>query len=400
MGTPDSTPRYPVGDTSRLEMDPWYAQTRDKCPAARVEMPFGGGAWVALQHSAVKTAQADPRFSRAQSAGLGADAPRVVPGVPPVGTVLTMDAPDHTRVRKFVAKAFTARRIERLRPRVQEIVDGLLDDMAAHGAPADLRKFLAEPLPVMVICEVLGVPEGDRADFRVLTEKIMSSVFTADEAQQSMAQFVRYLNELVAMKLAEPGEDLLSMLVTAKDGEDRLSDIELASLAVALLVGGHETILNTVLNFTYTLLTNPGELAKLKERPELITAAVEELLRFVPINSGGAFGTVAREDIAFGDVTVCAGETVIADIAAANHDERVFPDPYHLDLERTPNPHLTFGFGPHHCIGAQLARLDLQVALGTLVRRFGDLRLAIAPEDVQWREGELIRGVAALPVAW
>ncbi|MCS7483511.1 cytochrome P450 [Umezawaea endophytica] len=400
MSTQETTPQYPVGDTSRLSADPWYREARDEAPVAKVRMPYGGEAWLAVRHSSVRTAQSDPRFSRAASAELGEEAPRMVPGTPPVGSVLTMDGPDHTRVRRFMAKAFTVRRIEKLRPRVQEIVDGLLDEMVAHGSPADLKKFVAEPLPVMVICEVLGVPVAERADFRVLTETIMSGVFTSDEAQASIAQFLGYLNGLVAAKRAEPGEDVLSTLVTAVDGEDRLSEIELASLAVALLVGGHETILNTVLNFTYTLLTTPDELAKLRDRPELINQAVEELLRHVPINSGGAFGTVAREDVEFGDVTVRAGETLVADIASANRDADVFPDADVLDLDRKNIQHLTFGFGPHHCIGAQLARLDLQVTLGTLLRRFPELRLAVEPEDVKWREGVLIRGVEALPVAW
>ncbi|MGM1065359.1 cytochrome P450, partial [Saccharothrix sp. Mg75] len=393
MSTHETTPRYPVGDTSRLTADPWYRAAREDAPVARVRMPFGGDAWVALRHASVRTAQSDPRFSRAASAELGGAAPRMVPGAPPVGSVLTMDGAAHTRVRRFVAKAFTARRIERLRPRVQEIVDGLLDAMAAHGSPADLKAFVAEPLPVLVICEVLGVPPADRADFRVLTETIMSGVFTEDEARQSMSRFLDYLNGLVAAKRARPGEDVLSTLVTAVDGEDRLSELELASLAVALLVGGHETILNTVLNFTYTLLTTPDELAGLRARPEGVDRAVEELLRYVPINSGGAFGAVAVEDVRFGDVVVRAGETVVADIASANHDPEVFADPDVLDLRRADNPHVTFGFGPHHCIGAQLARLDLQVALGTLVRRFPGLRLAVPPEEVVWRQGVLIRGV-------
>jgi cytochrome P450 len=400
MSTQGTPPQYPVGDTSRLTADPWYRAAREESPVAKVRMPYGGEAWLAVRHASVRTAQSDPRFSRGASADLAEAAPRMVPGAPPVGSVLTMDGAEHTRVRKFMAKAFTVRRIELLRPRVQEIVDGLLDDMAAHGGSADLKKFVAEPLPVMVICEVLGIPAADRADFRVLTETIMSGVFTSDEAQQSIGQFLGYLNGLVAAKRAEPGEDVLSTLVNAVDGEDRLSELELASLAVALLVGGHETILNTILNFTYTLLTTPTELAKLHDRPELINQAVEELLRHVPINSGGAFGSVAKEDVEFGDVTVRAGETIVADIASANRDAEAFPDPDVLNLDRKNIQHLTFGFGPHHCIGAQLARLDLQVALGTLLRRFPALRLAVPPEEIRWREGVLIRGVEALPVAW
>lgn len=393
-------PDYPVGDASWLCLDPWYRTAREAAPVVRVGMPYGGEAWLALRYSAVRLAQSDPRFSRSATADAGENAPRMVPGLPPVGSVLTMDPPDHTRVRRFVAKAFTARRIERLRPKVQQIVNGLLDEMTAHGAPADLKRFVAEPLPVMVICEVLGVPPSDRNKFRDLTETIMSTVFTPDEAREAMTGFLEYLSALVAAKREEPGGDLLSTLVTVVDNGDRLSEHELASLGVALLVGGHETVLNQVTNFAYTLLTNPVELTKLRARPDLINHAIEELLRHVPINSGAAFGTVAKEDVRFGDVTVRAGETVIADIAAANHDPRMFNDPDLLNLDRRDIPHLTFGFGPHHCIGAQLARMDLQVTIGTLVRRLPRLRLAVPAEEIEWREGALIRGVQALPVAW
>jgi cytochrome P450 len=397
---PETVPEYPVGDTSRLAMDPWYSAAREAAPLVRVRMPYGGDAWLAVQYSSVRLAQSDPRFSRAAAAEAGGDAPRMVPGKPPVGSVLTIDPPDHTRVRKFVAKAFTVRRVERLRPRVQEIVDGLLDQLVLHGAPADLKKFVAEPLPVMMICEVLGVPADDRDQFRNLTETIMSTVFTEDEALQAMTQFLSYFSSLVAAKRKQPGDDLLSMLVTVVENDDRLSELELASLGVALLVGGHETILNQVTNFVYTLLTNPTELAKLRAKPELLNQAIEELLRHIPINSGGAFGSVAKEDVQIGDITVRAGETVVADIAAANHDARTFAEPDLLNLERTDVPHLTFGFGPHHCIGAQLARMELQVTLGTLLRRFPDLRLAVPAEEIAWREGVLIRGVEALPITW
>jgi cytochrome P450 len=400
MSTHEAVPEYPVGDASRLCLDPWYRTAREAAPVVRVRMPYGGEAWLALRYSAVRLAQSDPRFSRSATAEAGENAPRMVAAPPSYGSVLTLDPPAHTRVRRFVAKAFTARRIERLRPRVQQIVNGLLDELTAHGAPADLKRFVAEPLPHMVICEVLGVPPGDRDEFRDLTETIRSSVFTPHEAREAMTRVQEYLSSLVAAKREAPGGDLLSTLVTVVDNGDRLSERELTSLGVALLAGGHETVLNQVTNFVYTLLTNPVELAKLRARPDLINHAIEELLRHVPVNSGAAFGTVAKEDVRFGDITVRAGETVIADIAAANHDPKMFSDPDMLNLDRRDIPHLTFGFGPHHCIGAQLARMDLQVTIGTLVRRFPRLRLAVAAEEIEWREAALVRGVKALPVAW
>jgi cytochrome P450 len=400
MSANEAVPEYPVGDTSRLCLDPWYRTAREAAPVVRVRMPYGGEAWLALRYSAVRLAQSDPRFSRSATADAGAYAPRMVPGLPPVDAVQALDPPDHTRVRRFVAKAFTARRIERLRPKVQQIVNGLLDELTAHGAPADLKRFVAEPLPVMVICEVLGVPAGDRGHFREMTETIRSAVLTQDGAQLAKNRLLDYLSALVAAKREEPGGDLLSTLATVVHNGDRLSERELASLGVALVAGGHETVLNQVTNFAYTLLTNPVELAKLRARPDLINHAIEELLRHVPLNSGPAFGMVAKEDVRFGDITVRAGETVIADIGAANHDPRMFGDPNMLNLDRRDIPHLTFGFGPHHCIGAQLARMDLQVTIGTLVRRFPRLRLAVPAEEIEWREGALVRGLEALPVAW
>jgi nocardicin N-oxygenase len=397
--TADDLWDYPMGDTSRLSMDPRYDQARSSGSLVRVRMPYGGEwAWLATGHAEAKIAMSDPRFSRSASAR--ANAPRLLPEPPPDGSVLTMDPPEHTRLRKLVAKAFTARRVEALRPRVQQIVDGLLDEMAAQGPPADLKKFLAEPLPITVICEVLGVPAADRQRFRGMTDAVMSVDFTSDDAQAAMGQFFGYLSELVASKREQPADDLLSAMVAARDADDQLDERELVWLGVALLIGGHETTLNQISNFSFLLLTHPDELHKLHERPDLVPQAIEELLRYVPLNTGSAFGVVAKEDVAFGDVVVRAGEAVIPDIAAANRDPRVFADPARLDLDRGDVPHVTFGFGAHHCIGAQLARLELQVVFSALLRRFPRLELALPEHEVPWRRGALIRGPEALPVTW
>lgn len=392
-----TTWEYPIGDTRRLEMDPRYDEARASGPLVRVRMPYGGDAWLATGHAEVKLVLSDPRFSRAQTG----DAPRLLPEPPPSGSILTMDPPEHTRQRRLVAKAFTQRRVEALRPRVQEIVDALLDDLERQGSPADLKKLLAEPLPITVICEVLGVPAEDRERFRALTDTVMSTTsFSSAEAQDAMGRFFGYLGALVAAKREHPADDLLSAMVLARDADDRLSEHELIWLGVALLIGGHETTLNQWANFGYVLLTNPRQLATLRQRPELIGPAVEELLRFVPLNTGSAFGVTALQDVPFGDIVVRAGEVVIPDIAAANRDPRVFADPHALDLERGEVPHVTFGFGAHHCIGAQLARLELRIALETLLRRFPNLALAVPASEITWREGALIRGVEALPVTW
>jgi nocardicin N-oxygenase len=380
-------------------MDPSYDEARESAPLVRVRMPYGGSAWLATGHAEVKKVLSDPRFSRAAAPHV--DAPRLLPEPPPSGSVLTMDPPEHTRLRKLVAKAFTARRIEALRPHVQQVVDSLLDEMERQGPPADFKKFVAEPLPVIVICEVLGVAQEDRERFRGLTDAVMSTTnFTSAEAQAAMGQFFGYLTELVASKRANPSDDLLSAMVLATDADDRLDDTELVWLGVALLIGGHETTLNQLSNFTFLLLTHSEFRSGLVAAPELLPQAVEELLRFVPLNTGSAYGVMAKEDIPFGDLVVHAGETVIPCVGAANRDPRVFHDPGELDLHRTENPHISFGFGAHHCIGAQLARVELQVAVATLLRRFPTLQLAVPRADVHWRTGSLIRGVEALPVEW
>lgn len=397
--TEDGLWDYPMGDTSRLAMDPRYDEARASAPLVRVRMPFGGSAWLATGHAEVKVVLSDPRFSRAAAAH--ADTPRLLPEPPPSGSVLTMDPPEHTRLRKLVAKAFTARRVEALRSHVREIVDGLLDELAAQGPPADFRKLVAEPLPVIVICEVLGVAAQDRDRFRGLTDAVMSTTnFTSEQAQAAMGQFFGYLTELVVGKRARPADDLLSAMVQATDADDRLTDTELVWLGVALLIGGHETTLNQLSNFTYLLLTNDEFRARLLADPSLVPAAVEELLRFVPLNTGSAYGVLATEDVAFGDLTVRAGQTVVPDIGAANRDPRVFAEPGSLDLDRADNPHITFGFGAHHCIGAQLARLELQEALAALLRRFPTVELAVPPAEIAWRTGALIRGVDGLPITW
>lgn len=392
-------PVYPFGDTTRLEVDPRYAAARRDCPVSRVHMPYGGDAWLATSHAAVRTVLSDRRFSRAAAEG---DVPRLLPAPPPGGSILTADPPAHGRLRRPVMRAFTARRIQQLQPRVEAIVAGLLDDVVAHRAPADLRGLVTEPLAITVICEVLGVPLEDRDVFRALTAGTMA-VGKGDpdvNVGAAMAEFFRYLDGLVQSKRGRPVTDLLGELIVTSDAEERLTGIELVWLGVALLIGGHETTLNQLGNSLVTLLTQPDQLALLRAHPKLTTNAVEELLRFVPLNVGSAYAVVATEDVEVDGVTVHAGEAVIPDIAVANRDPAVFDRPDELDITRAELPHLAFGFGAHHCVGAQLARLELKVALPALLDRFPALRLAVPEGDLEWNSDSLIRGPARLPVCW
>jgi nocardicin N-oxygenase len=314
-----------------------------------------------------------------------------------------MDPPEHSRLRKLVAKAFTSRRVDLLRPRAQQIVDQRLDEIERTGAPADLVANLALPLPVTVICEMLGVPPEDQHRFRDFSDAILSTTaYTADQIASARSELETYLAEVVAARRAAPdtGDDLLAALVAARDNDDRLTEEELVQLGITLLIAGHETTANQIANFTYLLLSTPGQWDALRADPELVPDAVEELLRYVQLGSGGAFARVATEDVEVGGTLVRAGDAVFVNTQSANRDESIFHDAAELDLARRHNPHIAFGHGVHHCLGAQLARVELQVAIGSLLRRFPRLRLAVPAEDVPWKTGLLVRGPVALPVTW
>jgi nocardicin N-oxygenase len=391
---------FPFGEPIHLDIDPLLRRLRREEPISRVRLPHGGEGWLATRYEDVKLVLADPRFSRAATVSRE-DIPRTAPEVARPSSLLSMDPPQHTRLRKLVAKAFTGRRVALLRPRARQIVQERLDEIERAGAPADLVQQLALPLPVTVICEMLGVPPADQHRFRDFSDTILSrTAHTLDEITSARAEVERYLAELAAQRRREPTDDLLGALVAARDEDDRLSEEELVSLGVALLIAGHETTANQIANFTYVLLSQRDLWEQLRRDRTLIPDAIEELLRWVQLGSGAAFARVATEDVVLSGVTVRAGESVLAHTQAANRDESVFTDPEELNLTRAINPHLTFGHGVHHCVGAQLARVELQEAFDGLLQRFPTLRLAVAPEQVPWKQGLLVRGPSALPVSW
>jgi cytochrome P450 RapN len=390
---------YPFSEAQGLALDPEYGRLRDNGELARVRMPYGGEAWMATSYEDVKTVLGDPRFSRA--ATLGADVPRMMPLIQNESNLLTMDPPDHSRLRKLVAKAFTMRRIEMLRPRAQEVVDGLLDDIEAQGPPADLVEGLALPLPITMICELLGVPYEDRDKFRAWSDAALAfNAFTLEEIQAGRDGLRHYLAGLVAQRREQPTDDLLGVLVQARDEEDRLSEDELVQFGVTLLVAGHETTANQTGNFLYTLLSKPHLLRDLREDPELLNPAIEEMLRMTPLGTAAGFPRIATEDVVLSGTLVRAGEAVMTQLASANRDGGVFDHGDEIDFHRENNPHIAFGHGVHHCLGAQLARLELQVAVGSVLNRFPDLRFAVPVEEVPFKTGRLIRGLRALPVTW
>lgn len=397
--TGQETPAYPFGPARGLDLEPDFARLRKEEPLARVRLPYGGEAWLATRHEDIRTVLADQRFSRAETRGK--DVPRSGPLIQYDPSILSMDPPEHTRLRTLATKAFTVRTVQTLRPRVQEIIDGLLDDMIEAGSPADLTQSLAWPLPIVVICELLGIPVEDRDRFRGWTD-LMLAIGDTDAAVVSEARdnLNDYLRELIAKRRVEPTEDLLGQLVRAKDQDDRLSETELVTFGVTLLIAGHETTANQTGNFVYLLLKDRELWQSLVDDPDLVPAAVEELMRFVPLGAGAGFARIAKEDVELGGQLVRKGEAVMVAIGSANRDETVFDHPEEIDFHRETNPHIGFGHGVHHCLGAPLARLELRMAVGTLVRRLPGLRLAVPADEVAWRADRLVRGARSLPVAW
>ncbi|MFD4829475.1 cytochrome P450 [Streptomyces uncialis] len=396
MATPDLTPLvYPFNTSGGLQLAEEYERVRDQPGLLRVRMPYGEPAWLVTRYADARLVLGDQRFSRAAAAGH--DEPRQQEGRVP-GGILSMDPPDHTRLRSLVAGAFTARRAEKLRPQVRELTASLLDELEAAGPPADLVDRFALPLPVAVICRLLGVPTEDRPRFRVWSDAALStSSLTAAEFKANREELRAYMAGLIELHRQEPRDDLMTTLIEARDGGDRLSEVELIDLCVAVLVAGHETTASQIPNFVLTLLDHPDQLARLRARPALVPDAVEELLRFVPLGSGAAAPRYATEDIEVGGTLVRAGTPVLVAAGAANRDALRFTAPGVLDIARAGNQHLGFGHGVHHCLGASLARMELQESVGALLARFPGLRLA---GDVTWKSEMLVRGPRVMPVAW
>ncbi|GAA2636964.1 cytochrome P450 [Streptomyces axinellae] len=396
MTTAEAEPHaYPFNTHQGLQLAEEYERVRAQPGLLRVQLAYGEPAWLVTRYADARLVLGDQRFSRA--AGAAHDEPRQSEGRRDSG-ILSMDPPDHTRLRSLVAKAFTVRQVEKLRPRVKELTAGLLDELEAAGPPADLVDRFALPLPVAVICHMLGVPTADRPRFRVWSDDALStSSLTAAEFEASREELRAYMGELIAAHRADPQDDLMTALIEARDGRDRLSELELVDLCVAILVAGHETTASQIPNFVLTLLDHPDQLARLREDPGLVPGAVEELLRFVPLGSGAGQPRYATEDIEVGGTLVRAGAPVLVAVGAANRDALRFGGPGVLDISREDNKHLGFGHGVHHCLGAPLARLELQEALAALLTRFPGLRLA---GDVTWKSEMLVRGPRVMPVEW
>lgn len=380
-----------------LTLHPAYAELRQR-PLARVRLPHGEDAWLATRHADVQTVLTDPRFSIA--AAVDRDQPRMREGARVARGLFSLDPPDHTRLRAVVGRDFGARRMEGIRARVRQVAHERLDALLEAGQPADFLREFAIPLPTTIICEILGAPQRDHDRFWSWAETIFSDDLPGETVRRRVEDFFRYLAGMVEERRARPGDDLLTTLVRACDDEGRITEEELFAVAADLLNAGFVTTSHQIANFFAALFAHPDQLERLKDRPESIPGAVEELLRFVPVLTGFSFARYAVADLTLGGVTVRAGEPVITVLAAANRDPAVFPDPEELILDRSPGPHLAFGKGAHYCVGAHLARVELQEALAVVLTRLPGIKLAVGEDQLDWRAGHLVNGLTQLPVTW
>ncbi|MCO8307602.1 cytochrome P450 [Streptomyces sp. RKCA744] len=395
----------PVDTAPMIEdLYPALAALREAGPVHRIAGTDGRPAWLVTRYEDVRRLFADPR--------LALDKRHAAPGsfsgfsLPPAldANLLNMDPPDHTRVRRLVVKAFTPGRVERMRGPVRRIADELLDAIESDGR-ADLLAAYAGQLPIIVTCDLLGVPQGDRRDFRAWSDALITpDPARPGAAKEAVGSMLRFYTGLIAKKRAEPGDDLLSDLIRVRDdetgdGDDGLTEDELTSLAFLILLAGYENTVHLIANSVLTLLDHPATLQELREDPSGLPAAFDELARY----EGPAPLAIRRfplEDIEIGGVTVPAGETVLLSVASAHRDPAHFQDPDAFNPHLGRSGHLALGHGIHYCLGAPLARMETETALAALLQRFPGLRLDVPREELRWRPSIRARGLISLPVAW
>lgn len=395
-------PAFPFPADHALGLSTRLGDARDERAPVQVQPPYGAPAWLVTRYDDARHVLSSPAFGRdARHAGIAdADVARVTTVDITAQTMVGTDPPDHTRLRRFVYRVFTPRRIERLRPGTERIADRLVDAMVEQGPPADLFETFGLALPVEVICDLLGVPSADRPRFTAWTNTLTESDgHSPEEVLASVTEMNEYLAEQADLRTRHPTDDLTGALVRARVEGDRLSLDEMVNLLRTLLAAGHDTTASQIPNFVYLLLRN-GDYEKLSDRPDLVPAAVEELLRYVPLLAQGSFPRFVLEETEVGGVKLHRGDQVLVELSAANRDGSVFPDPETLEIARADNPHLAFGFGLHRCVGASLARMELQVALATLTRRLPDLRLAVPADRIPWRTDRFVRRPDEFPVTW
>ncbi|MFI6348573.1 cytochrome P450 [Streptomyces sp. NPDC050560] len=398
---PETAPAFPMKRASGCPFDPppELTEQQRRGPLTRVDIGEGRIAWLITGYEDQRKLLSDPRVS-ADFTKPGYPSPvKRTSQTSSVGFIL-MDDPEHARQRRMVTAPFAVKRIAAMRPRVQEIVDGLIDELLAGPRPVDLVQAFALPVPSLVICELLGVPYADHDFFQANSKVVINRETSADERDAAFARLGDYLRDLVGEKQRAPGDDLLSELAERVDAGS-LTREEAAGIGVLLLIAGHETTANMIALGTLALLEHPDQLAALRDSddPALVSSAVEELLRYLSIVHSGR-RRAAVEDIEFAGQTIRAGDGLIFPTDIGNRDPSVFSEPDTLDVTRDARRHVAFGFGVHQCLGQTLARMELQVVYSTLYRRIPALRLAASVEDIPFKHDGAVYGVYELPVTW
>ncbi|MFC5144684.1 cytochrome P450 [Streptomyces aureoversilis] len=390
---------WAVDDLPALDFDPFMARLLLHEPIARIRLPYGEGhAWLVTRYEDVKLVTSDARFSR--RALIGRSVTRLSPHtIPQDEAVGFTDPPRHAQLRKAVARAFSARSMERIRPLVERTAHELLEGMERHGSPADLMEHFNAPLPLTVISEVMGVPSSDRPLMAHWTGVLLTAARTREESEAAKAEIRAYFVALLRRRRAEPREDLAGDLAAAVTSAE-LSEAEAVALAVLIQISATHAVRNNSANMVYALLTEPGLADRLRAAPAVLPQAVEELLRWIPHRRGVGIARIATQDVEVGGTLIAKGEVVYASYLTANRDPSVFERPDELDVDRPRVPHLSFGHGPHFCLASMLARLESEVMLTGLLARFPHLRLAVPAKEIAWQPAALIRGPETLPVAW
>ncbi|MFD7975566.1 cytochrome P450 [Streptomyces sp. NPDC059071] len=390
---------FPQNRTCPYHPPTAYDPLRDERPLSRVTLWDGRQVWFVSGHQAARALLADQRLSTDSTHPAFPIPTERAAGVRRRrrAALLGWDDPEHNTQRRMLIPSFTVKRIEGLRPRIQATVDRLIDDMEAAGPPAELVSAFALPVPSIVICDLLGVPYEDHDFFEEQSRRLLRGP-TSEDTEDALARLEDYLGDLIDGKRGKQGEGVLDDLVARQLRDGTPDREELVQLASILLIAGHETTANMISLGTYTLLRHPERLAELRADPGILPEAVEELLRFLSIADGML--RVAREDVEVGGVVIRAGEGVVFSTSLINRDAGTYADPDSLDWVRSARHHLAFGYGIHQCLGQNLARAELEIALGTLLRRLPGLRLAAPAEEIPFKPGDTIQGMLELPVTW
>jgi len=398
---------FPFADHS-LDLPKEYDQLRQKCPVARVHMPYGGDAFLPTTYELIGQAFADPRCATIKASD--GDLPRLEAGAitgteegSEMGEIFTVSAARHNKLRRVIASAFSVAAANKLRPRVVEVTNALVDAMERKGPPADLFEDYAIQVPMTVLCDMLGIPREEEHLYRE-SARIMISMTAAPEEKRAQAmKLMQLLTPIIKQAQTNPGDNVLGMLVKAQQqGDEVMTETEMYGFAMAVIAAGFETVSTTFTNSSFMLLQRPELVAQLRthlEQPDQLANAIEEILRVTPIGEGRP--RITRESVQLGETTIPAGEVVFLVLHAANHDSSVFSDPREIRFDRDMPPILSFGRGIHACLGQQIARMELQILWHTLLTRLPNVRLAVPPSEVPWRENDTLTfGPEHLPVTW